>query len=373
MLGLLGLLDRPGAKGVIAVEDELTTGRAVADRTNSRTLEIDWLKGLAIFGVILIHAGPLRGTVVHEYLVNRAVPVFLVLFGMNAATWWRHRSGKPFVANLRQWYVSRFHRLALPWWSALALWWLFSFAYATSTTPPPAPRYLVATFLGYAPWVGTSWFVTLVIQLIVVFPLLYWLLLRLGPIMAAGLAGLATVASHLLVLHVLGFMQALLLHSAPEGGLYYLNVFGPQYLWPVVCGACLSLSGWQQRPRLLVVAAVTWVIGVGVCTRIDDTGGVDAALMSLVDVPLTLLLLAGMSVFKRLPRAADLLAWCGEHRWGIYLGQMVVHTSLLMVGWWGPLEQIVMRRWAYAAALTVGAVGLVVMGNALRQLPTVRD
>lgn len=373
MLWLFRLLDRPGAKGAIAVEDELTTGRAVADRTNSRTLEIDWLKGLAILGVILIHAAPLRGTVVHEYLINRAVPVFLVLFGMNAATWWRHRSGEPFVANLRQWYVSRFHRLALPWWSALGLWWLFSFAYATSTTPPPAPRFLVATFLGYAPWVGTSWFVTVVIQFIVVFPLLYWLLLRLGPVVGAALAGLVTVASHLLVLHVLGFMQALLLHSAPEGGFYYLHIFGLQHLWPVVCGVCLSLSGWQQRPRLLAVAAVTWVVGVGLYARMDYTAGIAAALMSLLDVPLTLLLLAGVAVFKRLPRAADLLAWCGAHSWGIYLGQMVVHTSLLAVGWWGPLEEVVLRRWAYAAALTVGAVGLVVMGNALRQLRTAPD
>jgi peptidoglycan/LPS O-acetylase OafA/YrhL len=104
-----------------------------------------------------------------------------------------------------------------------------------------------------------------------------------------------------------------------------------------------------------------------------DTTVTAAALMSLLDVPLTVLLLAGLAVFKRLPSAADLLAWCGEHSWGIYLGQMVVHTSLLAVGWWGPLEEVVLRRWAYAAALTVGAVGLVVMGNALRQLPTVRD
>ncbi len=369
----LRLLDRPGAQGGIAVEDKLTTGRAVADRTNSRTLEIDWLKGLAIIGVILIHAAPLRGTVVHEYLVNRAVPVFLVLFGMNAASWWQHRSGEPFMANLRQWYVSRFHRLALPWWSALALWWLFSFAYATSTTPPPAPRFLVATFLGYAPWVGTSWFVTLVIQFIVVFPLLYWLLLRLGPVVGAALAGLVTVASHLLVLHVLGFMQALLLHSAPEGGFYYMHIFGLQHLWPVACGVYLASANWQDGPRWPGAAAAVWLVGVLLHSTMADSKLTAAALMHLLDVPLTVLLLRGMAIFKRMARGGNLLAWCGEHSWGIYLGQMVVHTSLLAVNWWGPLEEVVLRRWAYAAALTVGSVGLVVMGNALRQLRTAPD
>ena len=323
MLWPLPLLDRPGAQGAIAVEDKLTTGRAVADRTNSRTPEIDWLKGLAILGVILIHAAPLRGTVVHEYLVNRAVPVFLVLFGMNAASWWQHRNGEPFMANLRQWYVSRFHRLALPWWSALALWWAFMLVYPTPATPPipMEPRFLVATSLGYAPWVGTSWFVTVVIQLIVVFPLLYWLLLRLGPIMAAGLAGLVTAASHLLVLHVLGFMQALLLNSAPEGAFYYMHIFGPQYLWPVACGVYLALLGWQDRPRLLGVALVVWLAGVILHSTMDARPIQGTTLMAILDVPFTLVLLRVIQVFNRWQTPADLLAWCGEHSWGFISGR----------------------------------------------------
>jgi hypothetical protein len=49
-----------------------------------RLPEIDWLKGFAILCGINNHSGATNGTWVYDHVISRAVPVFLVLFGMNA-------------------------------------------------------------------------------------------------------------------------------------------------------------------------------------------------------------------------------------------------------------------------------------------------
>jgi len=44
-----------------------------------RDPRIDLVKGLAILCVLMIHARPLADSAVHEYLINRAVPILLFL------------------------------------------------------------------------------------------------------------------------------------------------------------------------------------------------------------------------------------------------------------------------------------------------------
>ena len=50
-----------------------------------RYKEIDILKGVAILWVLLIHARPLVGTFLGDFVVDRAVQVLLVLFGITSA------------------------------------------------------------------------------------------------------------------------------------------------------------------------------------------------------------------------------------------------------------------------------------------------
>ncbi len=52
-----------------------------------RDRTIDCLEGAAILAVIAIHAGVLEGSRLMTHLLNHAVPVFVVLFGLNAQQW----------------------------------------------------------------------------------------------------------------------------------------------------------------------------------------------------------------------------------------------------------------------------------------------
>src|SRR5260221_8137169 len=150
----------------------------MAGSSPERVPEIDRAKGLAILLVIGIHAKIAEGTLVHEQIVSRAVPIFVVLFGlMSELSFRREReTGRP----LFRWYLRRLERLYVPVWGMAALWWLA--VLYTKRPPLPVDGWSAAlTFLGYSPWIGPSWFVTLVVQLVLVFPLLHWAADRLGP------------------------------------------------------------------------------------------------------------------------------------------------------------------------------------------------
>ena len=66
----------------------------------ARFVGIDMLKGCAILWVMLIHAEALRGHAVFTHLVNHAVGIFVVLFGLNSVLWWR---GRELRSDLGRW------------------------------------------------------------------------------------------------------------------------------------------------------------------------------------------------------------------------------------------------------------------------------
>src|SRR6266403_1488687 len=77
----------------------------------ARFVGIDMLKGCAILWVMLIHAEALHGHAVFTHLVNHAVGIFVVLFGLNSELWWRDRELR---SDLGRWYASRARRLLVP-------------------------------------------------------------------------------------------------------------------------------------------------------------------------------------------------------------------------------------------------------------------
>ncbi|RMD81227.1 MAG: hypothetical protein D6815_12310, partial [Candidatus Dadabacteria bacterium] len=116
---------------------------------------IDRLKGLAILFVFLIHAEPLRGLAVHLYLVDRAVPIFIVLFGVTSRRWWAQHEALATGRRARLWYQRRVRRLVPAPWAVLTAWW------GLSAILPGFPEATVTrvgvSFLGYAPWLGMFW------------------------------------------------------------------------------------------------------------------------------------------------------------------------------------------------------------------------
>ena len=118
-----------------------------------REAEIDWLKGLAILFILLIHARPIEGGL-YEHLINRAVPMFIVLFGVTSELWWRGHVARG-EAPIGPWYRTRLVRLMIPVWGMLLVWWPFEFEFDPAV--PQGIRPVLATAVGFMPWIGTGW------------------------------------------------------------------------------------------------------------------------------------------------------------------------------------------------------------------------
>jgi peptidoglycan/LPS O-acetylase OafA/YrhL len=315
-----------------------------------RIVAVDMLKGVAIVWVMLIHANLFGGTVVMSALINHAVPIFVVLSGLNSELWWERRT----VGDLGTWLWSRARRLYPPLWAMLAVWWAMALCSARPLGPLSwtlAARHAI----GDLQWVDTGWFVTLLVQLLVVFPFLHFAARRLGdlPVLAFGLVCLlATITWRFWLLGPLGY-----------GGLL---VFAPRMFAHLTFGMLLAhhLDWLTPRTALAALALVVpgWLVHGGV---IAPALGEHAAW--LLDLPLTVVLLVAMEPLARRPWIARPLAWLGVHSWGLYLGQILVIAAIAfpMGRAWAPAH---LAPVVYAPLLLGGAIALVWAGNALRCL-----
>ena len=152
----------------------------MVERTSRGTAHIpaiDMVKGWAILGVTLIHSSVLDGTPWMSLLFQHAVPVFLVLFGLNSETWFRRHTRR---GRIRQWYRRGLKRILVPAWAAAAVWWVTVFVLRP---PEPMVRLTIGLpfwhAIGWLNQIGTSWFVTLILQFVLLFPLFHWLSRRI--------------------------------------------------------------------------------------------------------------------------------------------------------------------------------------------------
>jgi peptidoglycan/LPS O-acetylase OafA/YrhL len=329
--------------------------------------EIDAVKGLALLGVLLIHAQTLDGSALLEHVVNRSVPVLLVLFGAASELWWSGRGAQPFGRSAGAFVRGRYARLMPPVWVALAAWWLVGLALARQrllTWP-----WLIAHALAYAPQVGTGWFITLIVQLVLFFPLLRWAVARFGSGLALAASLALSVFCHLHTFDIIDGMRALLLDSAHVRGFfvfYYEWIFAPGSFLPVVAGIVLARRGMAWPRSWSVAALVVWLAGSIAHEKLPLAPLLRNALLAALDVPCTMLLLDLTRRAARLPGAAP-LRWIGRASWGMYLGQLVVHTTLPVFGV-RPETLSPALRWLYFAGLCCGAVLWVLAGRALREL-----
>jgi peptidoglycan/LPS O-acetylase OafA/YrhL len=328
--------------------------------------EIDAVKGLALLGVLLIHAQTLDGTALYEHLVNRSVPVLLVLFGAASELWWSRRSAEPFVRSAWAFVRGRYARLMPPVWVALAAWWLVGWLFVPQRLL--AWPWLIAHGLAYVPQVGTGWFITLIVQLVLLFPLLHWAVARLGwiPVLSASLA--LSVFCHVHAFEIIDVMRTLLLDSAHVRGFfvfYYEWIFAPLSFLPVVAGIVLARRCMAWPRSWSIGALVVWVLGSIARDQLPVEPLLKNALLAALDIPCTMLLLDLTRSVARVP-GVERLRWIGQASWGMYLGQLVVHTTAPVFGFRSdamPLE----ARWLYFAALCCGAVLWVLAGRRLRE------
>ncbi len=329
----------------------------------ARFCEIDLLKGVAILAVLLIHARPLVGSLVHTYLINRAVPIFLFLFGTTSQLWW-HRHSRLSGSALREWYGARFRRLLVPMWGAFACWWTFKLVFVPAFELT-LPR-VIATVLGYAPWVGTAWFVTLILELVILYPIILYAVRLLGDSLALIGALSLMIITYVYAHQITDILQSLLMHSAGTG-FFYLWIFPGDKILLVVSGMTLARHGVRLSAGRTGVFAAMAIIGVAFAEAATMDATSRLILMRALDIPLSIVLLAlarFLGTWQPLERA---LTWCGVSSWGIYLGQMLVHNVATGLGT-RPWALSIAERWLYAAALLIGAIGLVVLGSGCRAL-----
>lgn len=146
----------------------------------SRSSAIDLLKGIAIVSVICLHTfstGTLEAIDAHFH-IWQAVPVFLFLMGLNAASSLRRRGG----LTLRELYsgeylAGRFDRVFVPFLIAFLV--TLALAVLTHTPHSSGIKLLGDPIVGLFPIDGPgNYFVTLLFEFALAFPLIFWGLRR---------------------------------------------------------------------------------------------------------------------------------------------------------------------------------------------------
>lgn len=325
--------------------------------------EIDLLKGLAILWVLLIHSRALGDSFVFLNIVNRAVPLFVIVFGLNSTLWWRSRE---FPQALSLWYTTRAKRILVPFWATLPVWW----ALALYLRPYGVELHgwlPFAQVAGYTASIGTGWFVTLILLLAVLFP---WIeaavrRVRLWPVLVVAMAGELVVENfHSELIERVGFANFL--------------SFPPRLLGHVVFGVLLATRIDRMGLRAGFVGAVLWALCVVVeRSQLGPELGAFAAVA--IDFPLAVALLAVLRPLAAMPVLAPLLAWLGISSWGVYLGQMLVHNAVIFrCGFTSDLVANLagchfpfagnpafgsLDRWLYTLVLLFGALGFIWLGE----------
>ena len=317
---------------------------------------IDMVKGWAILGVTLIHSWALGGSLWMTLLFYHAVPVFLVIFGLNSESWFRNR---PAPGRVREWYVRGIKRLLIPAYATVILWWIMVFILR-----PPEP--MVRITLGLPFWhaigwlnqIGTSWFVTLILQFVILFPLFHWLSRRLGGYTLLALCTLVTIGT-LMFPH---WLRA----NLGVGGWFF---FPPRFFMHVAFGMLLigRVEKIGFRAVSISVAALIFCYLVQQKILFPEFWRFGDRFLEL---PLTIILLWFMNQIDWIGPAEKSLSWLGRHSYGLYLGQMLTHNGLLYrfggaCDLYGCYEGVFAKfnLWIYAGVLLAGSIGFVLLGN----------
>ena len=325
-----------------------------------RVPAIDVAKGLTMACVVVTHGRSLGEGILKTYWIDRSVPVFLVLFGLTSALWWRKGADRGRIAR---WYATRARRLLPPYWTVVISWWVLQ---RVASDAPVGSDQLAAALAGYAPSLRTSWFVTVALQIIVIFPLLASAVRSFGAqaASAAGLLVAAAVQYRLLPLR--SALARLLPFDAAHAGFYAVWIFSPAYWWLCTAGWAISARLGSGRPDGVSIAVALAALG-GLAWFHSTVPGSDlSARIALVaaDVPLTVVVLAVSAALCAAPVVGRALSWIGRHSWEVYLGQMLVYNALQSAYERRGLDAEVWGPWVWTICLLGGGCAFAAMCEA---------
>ena len=140
--------------------------------------QIDFLKCMAIIMIICIHtvsSYPQKNHLYESFHINQAVAIFMILMGLNMALSFK-KFDSPRLRDLynKDYFVRRASRVLVPFFVVLLCG--LALVYATpSSFHDYIPFYSTWNFAGILPIYGPgSYFVTLIFEFTLVFPLIYW-------------------------------------------------------------------------------------------------------------------------------------------------------------------------------------------------------
>ncbi|HLQ39023.1 MAG TPA: acyltransferase family protein, partial [Planctomycetota bacterium] len=334
---------------------------SIAPRSDGRTVAwVDPLKGIALLWIVVNHlserllgsayfANPrqswppasvqleqLRPLTGHGWLDrpldllryvgwsgDEGVQLFLILSGFGLAYGYARA---PARLPLRAFFARRLLRLYPTWWGAHAFYLPFAVLLAW---PTGGVKGLLLSLAGlrilpgnlYSP-VPAWWFVTLLLQLYLLFPLLRLLLLRLGPdrfLLLVLLVALPIRAAGLLWFD--GYLDAW-----SRGAIAITRV--PEFAFGMALAQAWSLAPEDtasrlRRPAVLLLALLLYVAGVAMSFSLL---GMAPALLLLGVGSFVLLLALVEGPLRRVGWVMAPLRWAGAHSYSLFL----VHHPLIL-------------------------------------------
>jgi peptidoglycan/LPS O-acetylase OafA/YrhL len=218
----------------------------------ARVRQIDVLKGLAIIGVMVQHAFG-DGFLQHSWetlYAGQAVPVFFVIMGLNAAQSMARRQARS-LSDLytRSYLTGRWQRLVVP------IVWVWPVALLVALLVGElhiGPLALVGVLpISSAPG---NYFVTIVLEFAVLFPLVFWCFTR-APVATTVVVAVADIGFELLAPHVHMFGL-----SGPAHGYIYEAAI-VKYGLAILAGVWLSRIKLGRRGMaLLTVGALVGLV-----------------------------------------------------------------------------------------------------------------
>jgi peptidoglycan/LPS O-acetylase OafA/YrhL len=290
-------------------------------RQGARLNQIDLLKGLAIVAVLVLHGLPIR--VLRDSWeglhVRQAVPVFVVLMGMNSAASFTKRGWTGLRdLYLRGYLADRARRIVVPLAIAYGASLVLGLALGRVHIGPLAA-------VGVLPLSGPgNYFVTLLLETVLAFPLIYWCYRRRPVLTLVGCfvldAGWELIAG-----------ATTRFDSSPY--LYDSSVL--RYLAMLALGMWIADSAADAVRRNVIIAAGA-VIGLGYLVMFDSgewyptfvVPGFGLETNALTAFYPALLVLAGLRWLPRAPGTPVGAALA-------FLGRASFHVFLVQILWFG--------------------------------------
>jgi peptidoglycan/LPS O-acetylase OafA/YrhL len=284
-----------------------------------------------------------------------AVAVFLVLSGFGL-TYSLARTGEP-EGGWTGWYRGRLLRLFPMYWLAHLIYLVSPFV----ARPEPIDYRFVLSFLGDRVYPLDTifyyvnpawWYFGLLVELYLVFPLLFRLLQKVGPTWFLLLCGAETLLSRYLLLCVIG-----------AHGYYVQGAFFGARLWEFAAGMVLGLY-YRQQPIMTedrLFTGWTFLVGVMIYTLglySYATTPSYTVTDALIGTGLFIILAHIVRWCELLPRLGGILAYVGVFSYGLYLLHQpyVIYFGERMRDLSMPVFTVL--AWAIIALIATGAIPL---------------